>query len=372
MIKKCIRTLFSAVIALVTMVSLGQVAYCAEMPLLNDTVKVDMMANECKESYSQVDIPIKVYNNTGRKIHISTLDLSFKTLDGTITEGLVGVFTDAINSGETQEGTLTLYFDDESKAKVDNVATIYGAFDVYDADTYEDLGVTTNFNMVLSDSSSIPSEPISGSQTTTATDVEQAPAATDVQQEPVQQAPATDVQQAPVQQAPVTEVQQAPAVEQYDASNTTDMLQQSENGGSFNVVTSGTENLTDEQKGQLAGLAGVGIAIIIIVILVSLVVVLISLIAFWKLFAKAGYKGWKSLIPGYNIYILFEIVYASGVKFLFLLIPFYNMYILIKFYFDLAKVFGKSTGFAFCTVFFGSVTIPIMAFGSSEYQGPIC
>lgn len=38
-------------------------------------------------------------------------------------------------------------------------------------------------------------------------------------------------------------------------------------------------------------------------------------------------------------------------------------------YYKLAKLFGKSDGFAVCNVLFPIVTMPILAFGSSTFQG---
>ena len=46
-------------------------------------------------------------------------------------------------------------------------------------------------------------------------------------------------------------------------------------------------------------------------IVAGIAVAIISIIAMWKIFTKAGEKGWKSLIPIYDIYILFKI---SGAK----------------------------------------------------------
>ena len=46
-------------------------------------------------------------------------------------------------------------------------------------------------------------------------------------------------------------------------------------------------------------------------IVAGIAVAIISIIAMWKIFTKAGEKGWKSLIPIYNVYILFKI---SGFK----------------------------------------------------------
>jgi len=43
----------------------------------------------------------------------------------------------------------------------------------------------------------------------------------------------------------------------------------------------------------------------------SIAFVILLIVAMWKIFTKAGEKGWKSLIPIYNIYIYFKI---AGMK----------------------------------------------------------
>ena len=46
--------------------------------------------------------------------------------------------------------------------------------------------------------------------------------------------------------------------------------------------------------------------------LVSLAMTIILIVAQWKVFEKAGEKGWKSLIPIYNIYTMFIIAKNDG------------------------------------------------------------
>lgn len=104
----------------------------------------------------------------------------------------------------------------------------------------------------------------------------------------------------------------------------------------------------------------------------SLALSVLLLVSMWVLFKKAGRKGWEAIIPFYNIYTAFDILYGNGIKFLTLLIPIYNIYVCIKYCFDFAKVFGKSTGFGFGILFLPYVFMPILAFSSdSQYVGPI-
>ncbi len=101
----------------------------------------------------------------------------------------------------------------------------------------------------------------------------------------------------------------------------------------------------------------------------SLVISLIVVAALWKVFEKADEAGWKAIIPIYNLYILFKIVYGSGVRIFLLLIPFVNIYIGIKLYWDLGEVFGKDVGFKLGLIFLSFIFIPILGFGDAEYEG---
>lgn len=47
------------------------------------------------------------------------------------------------------------------------------------------------------------------------------------------------------------------------------------------------------------------------VAVIGIAAAIISIIAMWKIFTKAGEKGWKALIPIYDIYVLYKI---SGAK----------------------------------------------------------
>ena len=93
-------------------------------------------------------------------------------------------------------------------------------------------------------------------------------------------------------------------------------------------------------------------------------------IAGWVVYVKAGEKGWKSLIPIYNFYVLLKIVGRPGWWLILLLIPFVNIVIWIIVQLDLAKSFGKGVGFALGLIFLGFIFMLILAFGPAEYEGP--
>lgn len=128
---------------------------------------------------------------------------------------------------------------------------------------------------------------------------------------------------------------------------------------------------TNYNYGAADGLFGAMMGMLIVVWVIALVVSLVAIIAQWKLYKKAGRPGWAVLIPFYNTYVLFDIIYGNGWRFLLLLIPFFNIYVLIKAMLDLAHVYGQSTAFGVGLIFFQLIFMCILAFGSAEYIGTV-
>ena len=117
------------------------------------------------------------------------------------------------------------------------------------------------------------------------------------------------------------------------------------------------ENLS---KGQLAAFC---VAMIIICALV--------LIAWWKIFEKAGEKGWKVLIPIYNIYTEVKFVTGNGWMFLLLLVPIVNVIFAIWFEYQLAKAFGGGIALFIGLLLLNGIFIFILAFSNDfQYIGP--
>ena len=104
--------------------------------------------------------------------------------------------------------------------------------------------------------------------------------------------------------------------------------------------------------------------------IVGLLLALLVIVAMWKVFTKAGQPGWASIIPIYNLYIWCKIVGRSGWWVLLMLIPFVNFIIMIILCIDLAKSFGKGAGFGIGLALLGFIFLPILGFGSAQYQGP--
>jgi uncharacterized membrane protein YhaH (DUF805 family) len=103
---------------------------------------------------------------------------------------------------------------------------------------------------------------------------------------------------------------------------------------------------------------------------IGLLVAVIMIAAMWKVYAKAGQPGWACLIPIYNMYVWCKIVGRPGWWVILLFIPFVNFIMLIILSIDLAKSFGKGAGFGLGLAFLGIIFLPILGFGSAQYQGP--
>jgi len=102
--------------------------------------------------------------------------------------------------------------------------------------------------------------------------------------------------------------------------------------------------------------------------LVWLVVALVMVVSMWKIFTKAGEPGWAAIVPIYNLIVLLKIV---GRPVWWILIFFVcSPVAMIIISLDLAKVFGKSTGFAVGLILLGPIFLPMLAFGDARYTAP--
>jgi hypothetical protein len=90
----------------------------------------------------------------------------------------------------------------------------------------------------------------------------------------------------------------------------------------------------------------------------------------WRLFTKAGKPGWAVLIPLYNLVVLLEIIGKPVWWVLLIFIPFVNFIVGIWVANLLAKSFGKTELYTIGMIFLPFVFYPLLAFGSSQYQGP--
>ena len=79
--------------------------------------------------------------------------------------------------------------------------------------------------------------------------------------------------------------------------------------------------------------------------MLSVILYVVMIVADWKVYEKMGRQGWECIIPFYNVYVLFQVLYGNGWKMLLLLSPFYNIYVAIKLQIDLAHGFNQFGAF---------------------------
>ena len=106
-----------------------------------------------------------------------------------------------------------------------------------------------------------------------------------------------------------------------------------------------------------------------IVPITYLAIIILQIVAFWKVFEKANHPGWACLIPFYNLYILLQIAGKPGWWLLLMFVPLINVVINIITNVEIAKNFGKETGFGIGLTFLSFIFFPILAFSDAEYVG---
>lgn len=109
---------------------------------------------------------------------------------------------------------------------------------------------------------------------------------------------------------------------------------------------------------------------------VIVVIAIVQIVSMWKIFTKAGEKGWKAIIPIYNLITLYKI---SGVSpwlvllYLLNIIPvvggLVTLILTIYVYSKLSKSFGKDIGYTLGLIFLTPIFFAMLAFGSAEYVG---
>ena len=110
---------------------------------------------------------------------------------------------------------------------------------------------------------------------------------------------------------------------------------------------------------------GVGGGFIMIIWLAVMVFVFAGL---WKTFTKAGKPGWGAIIPIYNGILMLEIAGRPIWWILLFFVPVVNLVIAIIVSIDVARNFGKDTGFGLGLALLGFIFYPILGFGSARYQ----
>lgn len=158
--------------------------------------------------------------------------------------------------------------------------------------------------------------------------------------------------------------------------------------------------ITDAQANAAAG--GIIGGMFAVFMLAVIAVYILLIIAEWKIFTKAGEKGWKSLIPIYNMVVFFRIIGISPwwvlVLFVLSFLPsltgaittngtdvtiasgnvfgtislvvyiFVFIFIGIWSSYRLAKAFGKGIGYTIGLILLPEVFYLILGFGKAKYD----
>lgn len=96
-------------------------------------------------------------------------------------------------------------------------------------------------------------------------------------------------------------------------------------------------------------------------------IIVVTHASLWRIFRKAGKKGWYALIPIYNLIIMCYIIKKDwSIVFLFI-VPIMNLVALATITNGMAKAFGRSSAFSIGLFFLPFIFFPILAFGENEY-----
>jgi len=114
-----------------------------------------------------------------------------------------------------------------------------------------------------------------------------------------------------------------------------------------------------------ASLLGGGISVVM-----AMLVMAVMIASMWKVFVKAGQPGWAAVVPVYNFVVLLKIVGKPLWWIALFFVPLANFVVMILVAIELAKNFGKSTGFGIGLAFLGFIFYPILGFGGAQYLGP--
>ena len=68
--------------------------------------------------------------------------------------------------------------------------------------------------------------------------------------------------------------------------------------------------LTTGQAAGVAAFMGFLAGMLVILCVIGVVYYVLLVIAWWKLFTKAGEKGWKAIIPVYNFYVQCKLTWS--------------------------------------------------------------
>ncbi len=104
-----------------------------------------------------------------------------------------------------------------------------------------------------------------------------------------------------------------------------------------------------------------------IYMILTLLFVLAALAGLWKIFIKAGYKGWEAIIPFYNLYVWMKVIDKPLWWYVFILVPFINVFTVLLMVVETLKCFRKDgLGEQALGVLLPFVFLPYLGFSEKE------
>ena len=122
------------------------------------------------------------------------------------------------------------------------------------------------------------------------------------------------------------------------------------------------------QDDAVPTIEGPGLGAIIVPVIIGVLFLIVGIASGWKVFAKAGEPGWAILVPIYNLLTFLKIGGKPGwwiVLYFVGLGPIIGILVNM----EIAKKFGKGTGFGLGMAFIPFIFWPMLAFGDATYQG---
>jgi hypothetical protein len=99
---------------------------------------------------------------------------------------------------------------------------------------------------------------------------------------------------------------------------------------------------------------------------IYLAIAILVIAGFWKTFAKAGEPGWAAIIPIFNTYILLKIAGRPWWWLVLYFIPIVSLVVWIVVAIDIAKAFGKGTGFGVGLALLPFIFFPVLGFSDAQ------
>src|SRR5574344_1532706 len=101
--------------------------------------------------------------------------------------------------------------------------------------------------------------------------------------------------------------------------------------------------------------------------IIVLITIVLCFAGLWKIFEKAGFKGWLSIIPFVNIWYWTKVINKKYWWFIYCLIPFINIFVIMLMVIEIMKCFKKNgLIIQLCSIIFPFIILPWLGFSKKE------